>query len=270
MRLKSVPLALLFFCVFTQMHGQRAGNVGHLTKTVTPISKRVISESIYSFRWKTRLGNSMRLEPASIMNNHRHAQLVTQKHFAGKEQLTLNTLGSFYIMRNCYFVNSDSSRVVTATPIRKEYDTAMVIHYPANAELWGTKTQKKVSSLGGEEVFVGFSSNGRELFTSNNQGRLTTWDCMSGRQTGRFRGAHSKIVTSADISKDGQFLLTGSEDQTIVAWHYASRRPLQILKVSTNTMLEVKFIEEHKIVAVTIDKAGKVWESEYRFDIFAE
>lgn len=225
----------------------------------------LISESVHTYLLKSYLCDSPKLQSASALKKHQHADVSTERRFLKKEKIILRTSGSFYALRTCYFLTRDSSRIVTASPERGA-DSGVLMHYAVHPELWDARTGKKISSLDGLQYFIGFSHVEDQMLTSDIQGSLTAWDCRSGERRKSFNGAHSKVVTCFEVSNDARFLVTGSQDSTVAVWDFKEGRVLKEIKLAEKLILEVKFLEMNTLIVTAADQSGKVWALEFRVD----
>ncbi|MCO6500577.1 MAG: caspase family protein [Vicingus serpentipes] len=77
------------------------------------------------------------------------------------------------------------------------------------------------------------------------------------------QGGHYAPVTSIDYSKDGNFIVTGSQDKTIKLWEASSGREIRTFNGHTQPLTNVAFSPDGtKIVSVGYDQIAHVWDVE--------
>jgi WD40 repeat protein len=94
------------------------------------------------------------------------------------------------------------------------------------AQMWDAATGKHIRGFPrGAAPVVGFSPDGKQVFTADRKKALQLWDAASGKEIASFEG-HEAGIGAAAISPDGKHLLTGSFDGTARLWAVASGREL--------------------------------------------
>jgi len=74
-------------------------------------------------------------------------------------------------------------------------------------------------------VFVGFSSDGKELITTGDS-TVRFWDVATGKELRQLRG-HQEPISAAGISANGKTLATGSSDGTVRLWDLPALKELR-------------------------------------------
>jgi WD40 repeat protein len=100
--------------------------------------------------------------------------------------------------------------------------------------IWDTSSGRLLKSLPGHSVdsrsgrcWCDFSPNGQWLVTGDASGKVRLWEVLSGQEMYRFEGHRTRIL-SGDISQDGRFLLTPSNDAPCFIWDiFGTEKPPQ-------------------------------------------
>ena len=113
-------------------------------------------------------------------------------------------------------------------------------------------------TLGG----VRFSGDGRKLLTVGYEDLMVClWDVASLKPIWRTEG-HTKAITTAALSRDGQYAVTGSIDQTVVIWDAASGTRLQTCFGHSQGVTAVAFnSDDTRFVSGGIDGRAIIWDA---------
>jgi WD40 repeat protein len=76
-----------------------------------------------------------------------------------------------------------------------------------------------------------FAPTGEALAIADNIS-IKVFSAVTGELTGRFENGHTGKILSLDISRDGNFLVSGGKDSTIVVWDFKHKVHLHSLKSS--------------------------------------
>ena len=87
---------------------------------------------------------------------------------------------------------------------------------------------------------------------------ITIWS-SSGTVIGSLRG-HSDSVRCMSVSPDGTLLASGSNDQTVKLWKYASQTTaLMTLDGHSGQVTSVVFVSDKVLASISVDLSLKVW-----------
>ncbi len=112
----------------------------------------------------------------------------------------------------------------------------------------------------GNQVFVGTGKWNTEK--KIREGEIRVWDAKSGK-AGKSIAAHMQDVESLGVSKDGKFLASASEDNTVQIWNLADSKSSQTIKGHTDFVTSVAFSADGKqVVTTSKDKTVRVWDVE--------
>jgi len=93
------------------------------------------------------------------------------------------------------------------------------------------------------------------------EGEIKIWDAKTGKEIRSIKG-HSDPIESLALSKDGKFLASAGDDQTVKIWDLASGKDIQTLKGHTGVIHAVVFSSDGKKLATAgDDKTVKIWDS---------
>ena len=124
--------------------------------------------------------------------------------------------------------------------------------------LKGHPTETKGLVYGKTHVYVGTGKWNKEKKVW--EGEIKTW--MAGKPGKSLKG-HSAAIEYMDLSKDGKFLATASEDNTVIIWDLAADKPAQTIKGHTAGVSSVNFSPDGKqVVTTSADKTVRVWDIE--------
>jgi WD40 repeat protein len=105
-----------------------------------------------------------------------------------------------------------------------------------------------------------FSPDGCSVIFSAEDG-IHVWDTATGTQRMTING-HSSRVTAVAFSRDGQFLVSGSFDASIMAWNFTTgaQQPDYVLTGHSGRVISVSFSPDAKLVFSTSDdRTMRVW-----------
>jgi WD40 repeat protein len=112
----------------------------------------------------------------------------------------------------------------------------------------------------GKYYAAAFSPDGCTVVFGADDG-IHVWDTATGTQRMTING-HSDMVTALAFSRDGQFLVSGSEDKTIMVWNFTAgaQQPDYVLKGHHRMVSSVAFSPDAKLVVSTSDDGTmRVW-----------
>lgn len=90
------------------------------------------------------------------------------------------------------------------------------------------------------------------------------WGATRGDHFVTLRG-HSNVVASIAISPDGKTVISGSQDQTVRLWDFASRKTIATLPKFSGLVYSVAFSPDGKVFAVGSSSTGMtLWNTERR------
>jgi WD40 repeat protein len=94
------------------------------------------------------------------------------------------------------------------------------------------------------------------------EGEIKIWDAKGGKSAKSLKG-HTSAIEYMDLSKDGKFLATASDDNTVLIWNLAEGKVTQTIKGHTDGVNSVSFSPDAKqVVTTSHDKTVRVWEVE--------
>ncbi|MBT6498026.1 MAG: hypothetical protein HOL01_26225 [Planctomycetaceae bacterium] len=136
-----------------------------------------------------------------------------------------------------------------------------------NVELLSAADRKSMSMLAGltgQVNNVGFSADGRLLFTAAGEpglfGEATLWDAVSGKRLHTLRG-HTDCLYAADLNNTGTILVTGGYDQAIKLWDAKTGAELRTLNGHNGAIFGLAFHPSGKFLAsASGDFTVKLWD----------
>lgn len=108
---------------------------------------------------------------------------------------------------------------------------------------------------------LAFSEKWRPILSTEPfQGCLTVYSLNQSppKVVGKLRGGHKRYVHSFDVSPDGKFLLTGSDDSTARVWELKDGKPVSAPLRHRAPVRRVMWLDDHRLL--TAADAGRVWE----------
>jgi WD40 repeat protein len=108
------------------------------------------------------------------------------------------------------------------------------------------------------------SRNGRRFLQADPSGVVTVWDVDAvGRRIARLPNGGS--VSSAQFSRDGDFVVTGGDDALVRIWQVKPTRLVAVLRGHTRGLRRARFSPDGKLVAtVSDDGSGRLWSAQPR------
>jgi WD40 repeat protein len=136
------------------------------------------------------------------------------------------------------------------------------------ARLWNPSTGQLIRSFEivdkdvGEVDSLAFAPNGRFILTGGVtvkpeavSGTVTLWDLATGQQIRTFVG-HTREVRSVAFSKDGQYVLTGSEDDTARLWDASTGEQLRSFQFD-EWVSSVAFSPDERFVLAGVEQSQR-------------
>ena len=165
--------------------------------------------------------------------------------------------------------HTNAVRSVTFSP---DGQTALSGSWDTTLRLWDVATGESIRTFTGHTGFVesvAFSSDGTLALSGScveanpdatcDTGEIRLWDVATGETIRTFMG-HTDYVTSVMFSRDGQTILSGSEDRTIRLWDRTSGDVLQTFTGHTGEVWDVTFSpDEAFILSGSGDTTLRVW-----------
>jgi tRNA A-37 threonylcarbamoyl transferase component Bud32 len=107
-------------------------------------------------------------------------------------------------------------------------------------------------------------ASGSALKLAGRAGVIKLWDAVSGHELATLYG-HSKAVGGLAFSTDGTLLASGSDDETVMVWDVASRKPLATLSAPFPDMsggdFQLQFTaDKHLLFAWSTAGVAKLWD----------
>ena len=120
-----------------------------------------------------------------------------------------------------------------------------------------------VEGHSGEVVFVGFSADGKRLYSVGDTA-VRGWDVATGRDVQQFRG-QQQAICSASLTADARVLATGSRDGTIRLWDLPTSQQLRQFVIPASTSPLVALSGDGSVVAAKArygnEKGIRLWEA---------
>ena len=92
-------------------------------------------------------------------------------------------------------------------------------------------------------------------------GRVQFWDVATGQEIGQIKG-HGKAVTKVAFSRDGKWLATASNDNTIKIWDIATKRELRTFIGHTASINSMDISPDNRLLAsASEDGATFLWDT---------
>jgi WD40 repeat protein len=112
--------------------------------------------------------------------------------------------------------------------------------------------------VAGNQVFVGTGKWNTEK--KAREGEIRVWDAKSGKASKPLAG-HTQEVEALALSKDGKFLASASQDNTVLIWNLGEGKTTQTIKGHSDYVTGVSFSPDGKqLVTTSKDKTVRVWD----------
>lgn len=111
---------------------------------------------------------------------------------------------------------------------------------------WQPGAIRQLVGHGGEIWGVEYSADGQYVYTAGGSfsgqpdNTLIQWNVNTGDIENRL-DAHTDRIYSVDVSPDGRYIATGSQDTNVIIWNAATGTPIHILENHSSVIFEVKF-----------------------------
>ncbi|MEZ4824691.1 MAG: WG repeat-containing protein [Bacteroidia bacterium] len=102
-------------------------------------------------------------------------------------------------------------------------------------------------------------SDGQTLITANGN-RASLWNIGTGEKIGDLTG-HEHPVNAVSISPNGQYIVTGADDNLAIIWSRNTLRPIRYLEyIHTGPILDVSFSPDNRfVVTASADSTAAIW-----------
>ena len=143
--------------------------------------------------------------------------------------------------------------------------------YDKTVRVWNVDSGQEMIKLNGHTDrvnSVAFSPNGELIASGSSDNTVRVWDVASYVQRTAIVSVgevmklegHISTVNSVTFSKDGKFIVSGSNDNTVRVWNVNSGEEMMKLGGHTNVVNSVAFSNDGKcIVSGSNDKTVRVW-----------
>jgi len=103
-----------------------------------------------------------------------------------------------------------------------------------------------------------FSSDGRWVVTSSDDGTARVWDAAA-RSTLRVFGPHPGKVIKADFSPDAALVVTMSEDNNVYVWDVHRGGLRHTLAGHTGRVISAGFVSANTVISTSHDRTARIW-----------
>jgi len=124
--------------------------------------------------------------------------------------------------------------------------------------IWDRETGEQLINLRNTVNAFAFSPDGRFL-VSGSDNILEIWDTTTGHVVKSFRG-HSYPISSAVFTKDGQHVISGSDDDTVKVWDMTIDREITRLRGHRCAAYSMAFSPDGKRIISGGEDGIKVWD----------
>jgi WD40 repeat protein/serine/threonine protein kinase len=135
------------------------------------------------------------------------------------------------------------------------------------AQLWDVPAGRKRADLAGEfvvgSVAAVFSSDGRHLAYSTDDGAVHLWDVQAGAEARVFRGPAVRVRALA-VSPDGKRLAAGAAhpENTVRLWSVPAGEEVPVLRGHQNEIATLAFSPDGKRLASgSLDRTVRLWDA---------
>ncbi|MFI5454569.1 MAG: protein kinase [Isosphaerales bacterium] len=144
-------------------------------------------------------------------------------------------------------------------------------------ELWDLTTAEKVITLTGRSgpserrgyMGIAFSPDSRWLAAGCDDGAITVWDMVAGRQARTLHG-HTAGVRDVAFHPDGRRLASASGDHTVKLWDVAAGKEIAALPGHTSPVESVAFSPDGgRLASAASDLTVKLWDVRTAQEVFS-
>ena len=113
----------------------------------------------------------------------------------------------------------------------------------ANAPAGEPKRPGQIRVFEGHQQWVlavGFSADGRQLFSASSDGTVRVWDILTGKEVHKFE-SRERPVTGQAFSPDGQLALSRQGDRTVILWNLRTGQDRHVFRRDTSAVAAAAF-----------------------------
>jgi WD40 repeat protein len=151
---------------------------------------------------------------------------------------------------------------ISAIEFSRDGKLFMTAGWDGKVRLWNAATAESIGAAFGTESEITcarFAPTGDAIATGHRDGAINLWS-LSGKLLHRM--SHKKAITDLAFNSAGQYLVTGSEDQTASIWDVATGRPLGDPLLHEAPVTAVAFDPVNNRVATAADDGTvRLWNS---------
>jgi cilia- and flagella-associated protein 52 len=150
---------------------------------------------------------------------------------------------------NCIKVNGDGTQCISASS-----DGSCII--------WDITRYVRITALFEPNVFesVLYHPDESQMLTCGSNHKISYWDSTDGQVIRVIEGGED-MMTTLDITSNGEFFVSGSKDRQVKIWHYDDGLAVAVGRGHSGTINKVKISPDEKTV-VSVGSSGEIifWE----------
>jgi serine/threonine protein kinase len=128
--------------------------------------------------------------------------------------------------------------------------------------LWDLQTRKEVRRFSGHSdriLFMGFSADGKRLYSTALDGSVRVWDAGTGQELRRVRFARN--APPAALSPDGRLVVIADSDKRVRVWNVDNGHELCRYEGHTDTVKGVACSPDGRLLAsASVDGTVRLWQ----------
>ncbi|XP_021919910.1 cilia- and flagella-associated protein 52 isoform X2 [Zootermopsis nevadensis] len=155
---------------------------------------------------------------------------------------------------------------VSCIQISSSDTEAVSVSLDGSCVIWDIVKLARKRSLFANTQFMGvcYHPSGVQIVTTGSDRKIGYWELYDASLIREIEGSRSSGLNAVDITRDGERIVTGGNDQCVKVWNYHKGNPTHVGADHAGAVTAARFSPDNRyIVSVTSDGGIFLWKSPY-------